>query len=540
MKRSMLRPLALGLVTLTTTATMTVTAVSSHAAPTGSLSFSPATGSDTTAMVVTTSAACPASATNLQVIVTGTGFPAAPTGINAVGNSPISAYPVDATSGGHVVALSDTFADFAAQQTPPAQLSGQYDFDLFCRGNISKTHLADFTGSIVFTKNASTGALTYALVQQAQTTTTAIGASPASPVDSATPVTFTAVVSPATATGTVQFFDGATAIGSPTAVDANGMATLTQTLSAGSHNVTAAFTGSSPAISGSTSSALPYTVTQAAATATSTALVISPASATAADDVTLSATVSAASGTPAGKVQFKDGGSNLGAPVAFGSGTTATFVQTYSAGTHSFTATFVPTNPGAFASSTSTSQDYTVGANTNPNASETLETKVVPGSLTISVDSNPTVVLPSPVLNADATFLTTNGAINPVTVTDTRAGNPGWTVSGQVTDFHNTVGADTTPINGFNLGWTPNVGTHSLSQTITAGALVSPASPVLDEGATPADPTQGLRVSRTLASAAAGQGTGTAHLGADLALNVPTTVIAGTYDATLTLTAIGN
>jgi hypothetical protein len=54
----------------------------------------------------------------------------------------------------------------------------------------------------------------------------------------------------------------------------------------------------------------------------------------------------------------------------------------------------------------------------------------------------------------------------------------------------------------------------------------------------PTGGTFGLHVSRTLASAAAGSGTGTAHVGADLTLDVPASVQAGVYEATLTLTAI--
>jgi hypothetical protein len=45
----------------------------------------------------------------------------------------------------------------------------------------------------------------------------------------------------------------------------------------------------------------------------------------------------------------------------------------------------------------------------------------------------------------------------------------------------------------------------------------------------------GLKQARTLAT---GTGLGTTHLSAALTLNVPTTTVAGTYTATLTLTAI--
>jgi hypothetical protein len=71
-------------------------------------------------------------------------------------------------------------------------------------------------------------------------------------------VTFTATVSPATATGTVQFLDGATVIG--TATLSSGSASFaTSALSSGTHSITAAYSGDAIDAS-STSSALIQTV----------------------------------------------------------------------------------------------------------------------------------------------------------------------------------------------------------------------------------------------------------------------------------------
>jgi len=61
------------------------------------------------------------------------------------------------------------------------------------------------------------------------------------------------------------------------------------------------------------------------------------------------------------------------------------------------------------------------------------------------------------------------------------------------------------------------------AQTVTVGAPVAPGV------------AGGLSVARTWAS---GAGLGTAHLGAGLELDVPTSTLAGTYTATLTVTAI--
>jgi Bacterial Ig-like domain (group 3) len=98
---------------------------------------------------------------------------------------------------------------------------------------------------------------------QVTATSTALTASPASPVAQGIPVTLTAAVSPAEAAGTVQFKDGTTNLGDPLTVT-NGVASVTMsTLAAGSHQLTAVFTPTdSAAFSPSTSPAVSLTVTE--------------------------------------------------------------------------------------------------------------------------------------------------------------------------------------------------------------------------------------------------------------------------------------
>jgi hypothetical protein len=237
------------------------------------------------------------------------------------------------------------------------------------------------------------------------------------------------------------------------------------------------------------------------------------------------------SSQPLGTVQFLDSGTAVGAVVPVTSAGTATLSRQFGEGGHAFTASFVPTDPLLFDPSSSTSEAYRVAPAAG--VPQTIETTVDPGSLTMSIADTGTVVLPAPVLNVTATFLTTTGRLQAVTVTDTRAGNPGWVLSGQVTDFTSTTGNS---IAAVNLGWTPDLVDKSPGQVVVLGGPVSPAAPplVLD----PPGGAFGLHVSRTLVSTAAGSGTGTAQLGADLALNVPTSVQAGVYEATLTLTVI--
>ena len=111
------------------------------------------------------------------------------------------------------------------------------------------------------------------------------------------------------------------------------------------------------------------------------------------------------------------------------------------------------------------------------------------------------------------------GDLNPVTVTDTRAGAPAWSVSGQVGDF-------TGGLDGKYLGWSPKV--------VTAGAGAV-AGDVVTSGFASGN---GLKDSAVLGSALDGHAKGTGSVGADLDLRVPSDTAPGTYTATLTLTAL--
>ena len=153
----------------------------------------------------------------------------------------------------------------------------------------------------------------------------------------------------------------------------------------------------------------------------------------------------------------------------------------------------------------SISVDYAVGT------SQTITTEIgAVGGLSISV-SGSNVVLPAPVLNSTGTKLTSTAPMNNVTVTDQRQGQPGWSVSGQSTNFTRTGGG--AEIDANQLGWAPTVVSSAPGQTVTAGATAAPGS--------------GLGSSKTLGSAASGASLGTAVHGADLNLEVPTTTEPG-------------
>ena len=107
-------------------------------------------------------------------------------------------------------------------------------------------------------------------------TTTTPNISPVSPVNAGTSVTLSATVSPASATGTVTFYNGSAALNSTPAAVTNGTATFTtSTLPGGSYSVTAAFTPATGTnFGGSVSSAVPYNIQDFKITANPTTVTV--------------------------------------------------------------------------------------------------------------------------------------------------------------------------------------------------------------------------------------------------------------------------
>ncbi|MFB9369445.1 Ig-like domain-containing protein [Kitasatospora sp. NPDC001664] len=524
------RTIAVSAATLLAAGSITMLgSVAAHAAdsPTiGSLVVNPNAGTVDEGLTVTASGAC-TSGTNLQVLVLGQGFPA--DGYGATSNQSKDGFPADA-QGKVTVPLSNTLRGYA-QANGIAELSGKYEFRLRCRNKVGATYYGDFVGAI-WMSSATNFTSTDPNAPVAVATTTTVSATPNGSATVGSDVTLTAAVSPA-APGTVQFLDGANPVGSPVAVNA-GQATLTtNALTEGAHQLSAVFTSSSTGFLGSTAAAVAYTISPKGAAATTTALAVSPAGSAAKNTpVKLSANVTPGA---AGTVAFKDNGTVLGTQTVVAGAcefTTATLAE----GDHAFTAEFTPAAPADFASSTSSTVAFTVtpvvtppnpGGPTPPSpVFETITTSVAPGALVISV-AGTNVTLPPLALNSTSTLYSTGGAIQTVTVTDTRAGAPGWSVSGQVAQFNS--GANV--INAQNLGWAPSLVSKGDGLKVTLGGTVNPANAVEANDSGP----YGLKSSRTLATAT---GLGTAKLGADLTLLAPTSTQAGTYQGLLTLTAI--
>jgi len=378
-------------------------------------------------------------------------------------------------------------------------------------------------------------------------TTTSLSVSPASPATAPANVTLTATVAP-TAAGSVQFFNGATSLG--TSPVAAGVATLALPgVAAGSFSYTATFTPTDPLAFGpSTSTAVPFVVNAAVPTPT-IGLTASSAAPFLGSPVTFTATIT--NPVAPGTIQFFDGAISLAPASATTTLTTSTLVL----GLHSVTAKFVPTNPAAFNAATSLAVSINVQAvlagacattPANCTSAAPFTVDVPAGSLVISTPytaASP-FKLGTMVLNASATELSTGkvafgspAVTGPlglgVYITDQRSGDLPWTANLSSSPF---TGPGT--INARNLGFTEVVPAY-----VSGNALNALTKPVLtiDNAATtpavaPTDTTTltGLASSKTFASAA--HGFGTVNVNGNFTLNAPTSTPAGTYVATVTFT----
>lgn len=212
----------------------------------------------------------------------------------------------------------------------------------------------------------------------------------------------------------------------------------------------------------------------AVATATSTALAATPNPSTVGDTVTLNATVTPAA---AGTVQFKDGATNLGTPVAVSAaGAASTTTSSLSTGSHSLSAVFTPTDPTAFAASTGT---FT--ATVNPPATATSTTLSVSGgyltagsaaSLSASVTAGATPV------GAGTVAFYDNGSATPIpgTVTSATAGTYVLDLPSGFTAGGHSVVAKFTPTDVTVYTVSQSAGQSFLTQAALVGACAQPGS----------------------------------------------------------------
>ncbi|GAA4716623.1 hypothetical protein GCM10023349_40490 [Nocardioides conyzicola] len=189
-------------------------------------------------------------------------------------------------------------------------------------------------------------------------------------------VTLRSVVTPlrGTPAGSVVFREGSTVVDT-VAVDSNGAATTSPAgVAPGEHTYTATFVPSDA-------------VTQAGSVSTASKVTVAPIVTTTTLDtqvavraVTLSSTVTGASGTPTGQVEFRDGTGLVGT-VAVTDGAASTTLSGVTPGEHTYTATFVPTAPVTYAGSVSTASTLTVAPIVT---TTTLDTQVAVRAVTLS------------------------------------------------------------------------------------------------------------------------------------------------------------
>jgi hypothetical protein len=258
-----------------------------------------------------------------------------------------------------------------------------------------------------------------------------------------------------------------------------------------------------------------------AAPSTVIALTALPNPATVGQAVTLTAVEGASDGSnPAGSVQFEVDGTAIGPPVTVdSSGVAVTTTSFAAAGPETLSAVFTPA--GNFTGST-----IALFLTVQPPSYGTIPLAVtapVTGAFTLTVDTTDTVTLTMSGNNATA-------ATTPIVVSDSRNTFPGWSVSGQDSNWTGSGTAQGASMSGSQLGWTPTSSTTPLTQGVTLFPAVAPASPGL--GSQPA----------VLASVLAGLGNGfgTTTLGANLNLLIPATQAAGDYTSGLNFTAVSS
>jgi hypothetical protein len=314
------------------------------------------------------------------------------------------------TSGAGVPTGTVTFRDGATVLGTATLVNGSASLSISTLAVGSHPLTALYGGSATFA--ASTSAVVTQVVNAAAAaaTTTTLTSTP-NPSTTGQAVTLSATVTSAAGvpTGTVTFRDGATMLVTATLV--NGSASISiSTLAAGSHPLTAAY-GGSATFAASTSAVVTQVVNAPApapapATTTTTTLTSTPNPSTTGQAVTLSATVTAATGVPTGTVTFRDGSTVLGAATLV-NGSASMSVSTLAVGTRPLTAlyggsaTFLPSTsavvtqavnaPGAAATTTtltSTPNPSTTGQAVSLSATVTAATGVPTGTVTFRDGAN--------------------------------------------------------------------------------------------------------------------------------------------------------
>ncbi|OYD66752.1 Ig-like domain-containing protein [Rhodococcus sp. OK302] len=263
-----------------------------------------------------------------------------------------------------------------------------------------------------------------------------------------TDVALTVNVSPAPAAGsTVQFKNGTEDLGTPVSLDAQGNASTTAPLAAGTHSITAVFAG---AAEFQPSTSTPHSVAVTAADVATTTVLTAPATAVSGTDVTLEVQVSPV--PTSGTVQFKNGTDDLGAPVALDSEGKASITQQFTVGAPSITAVY--SGATGFITSTSTAHTIEVTAPAATDVATTTVLTLLPTATTgLAVDLVATIS-PTP---AGGTVQFKDG--------DTLIGDPVAVVNGKATLSHAFLTAGTSHITAVYSGTPGHLGSTTAEES---------------------------------------------------------------------------
>ncbi len=389
----------------------------------------------------------------------------------------------------------------------------------------------------------------------------------ASPAAHGTAVTLTATVSESDgstpAAGSVELFDGVTDVGPATFTASSGAITDTLTPADGDHSYTFKYTPTGG--TAVTSGALAYHVNLNIPTP-NVAVGVSGDNTDAGGAATLTATVtvgSPAAPEGAGTVLFYDNGSAT--PIAGTVGTTPTgtytLATTFAAGNHAIVAKFTPTpatppvlNPAQGTLPTFTTTTPLIGAcavvavGTTPGSQctdvQNIQASIPVGTIVISTPYTPAspLDLGNLVLQPNATEYKGTAAFAPIVITDSSAGDKGYTVSALSSDL---VDGHSNPGSTID---SQNVGLTGLSAAGSAGfsaTVVTSDNPAADPAVAPgaalgAAGHQGLGIStHTVATADHGIGTLTLS-GGTLTITAPTSTESGLFTGTITFTVVEN
>ena len=330
----------------------------------------------------------------------------------------------------------------------------------------------------------STGDLSYTITNSATPTTTTLTVAPGTPQVFGTSETLTATVSP-TATGTVQFENGAADLGAPVTVTAGVATYTTSALPVGTLTLGAVFTPTSGnGFSGSSDTA-PFTIT---AIGTTTVLTVSPASPQpVGTSETLTATVSP---TATGTVQFENGAADLGTPVTVTAGVAHYVTAALPIGTLTLNAVFAPTSGNGYSGSTGTTP-FTV----DPLTATSTALTVAPGTPQVFGTSETLTATVSPTATGTVQF--ENGAAN--------LGSPVAVTAGVATYTTSALPVGTLTLKAV---FTPTAGNGFAGSNGTASFTVTPIATTTVLTVAPASP-QFLGTSETLTATVSPTATGT-------------------------------